>query len=150
MKTKKWSRIPSELEIASFDGLHCRKKYAECVRTGWTCPCCDRSVFELIRWSEITGPSWRAKYADEHGMGFTIALHEHHCHGSGRFPRTLICGDCNWADGAVKRKYKLPADWSFSPAEIRCFVKMKPHSGEATIIYEVARQIYMSVTGKQI
>jgi hypothetical protein len=55
----------------------------------------------------------RKLYGDESGMGFTIALHKHHCHGEGRFKPTVICGDCNSADGAAKRKLKLPPNVEF-------------------------------------
>jgi hypothetical protein len=75
-------------------------------------------------------------------MGFSVSIVEHHCHAYRRFDRATICGDCNSADGAVKRKLKLPESWSFSPAEIKRFVKMKIHSGETLIDYEEARRIY--------
>ena len=75
-------------------------------------------------------------------MGFTISLAKHHCHGNRRFPETLICGDCNSADGAVKRKLKLSENWSFSPYELSQFVKTSPHSGETRIDYDIARVLY--------
>lgn len=75
-------------------------------------------------------------------MGFTAPLTRHHCHGEGRFPQTVICGDCNSADGAVKRKLKLPASWSFSPTELSRFVSTPVHSGKTSIDYEIARLIY--------
>ncbi|WP_244858615.1 MULTISPECIES: hypothetical protein [Lysobacteraceae] len=75
-------------------------------------------------------------------MGFSISMTHHHCHGVGRFPRTLICGDCNSADGAVKRKLRLPQAWSFSPAEIGRFVSVVPHSGATVIDYEKAKRIF--------
>lgn len=75
-------------------------------------------------------------------MGFTISLTKHHCHAGCRFPRTLICGDCNSADGAAKRKLKLPDSWSFSPQEIGKFVATTPHSGKTLIDYDEARRIF--------
>lgn len=75
-------------------------------------------------------------------MGFTVTLTRHHCHGRGRFVETVICGDCNSADGAAKRKLGLPGDWSFSPREIGSFVQVAPHSGATQINYEVAQRIY--------
>lgn len=141
MKSKKWSKTPSAAEIAAFNGMHCKKQYLDALRSGWRCPCCRRSAQELIRWSEIKGPAWRAAYADEYGMGWTITLARHHCHGRGRFEETQVCGDCNSADGAVKRKLKLPARWSFAPHEIAQFVRGKPHEG-VTIDYNKAKAIY--------
>jgi hypothetical protein len=125
--------------------MHCSQLHREAVANGWRCPSCNRNANEVVRWTEILGPSWREKFADEFGMGFTTSLVYHHCHSeslSPRFPRTLICGDCNTADGAAKRKLGLPADWSFSPAELARFVKVLPHSGKASINYAIAHQIY--------
>jgi hypothetical protein len=150
-KSRKWSQLPTSAEIAAFTGLHCTRIYWGCVGSRWQCPCCDRSAQELIRWSEITGQYWRAHYGDTWGMGWTISFARHHCHnaesgGMGqRFETTLICGDCNGADGAAKRKLGLPAWWSFSPAEIREFVQCVAWSGRTVIDYEVAAAIYTGV-----
>lgn len=141
-KSKKYSRYPSAEELARFDGLHCARKYAWARANGWRCPSCARTAEELVRWSEIRGPSWRARYGDAFGMGFTVHMAEHHCHGGGRFPRVLMCGDCNSADGIAKRKLKLPADWTFSPAEIARFVTVTPYSGHTVIDYVVAKAIF--------
>jgi hypothetical protein len=134
--------MPTPAETAAFDGLHCHKVYREAVAQNWRCPCCQRSAHDLIRWTEIRGPSWRARYADEYGMGFTIGFANHHCHGHGRFLTTRICGDCNWADGAAKRKLKLAESWSFSVEEIAQFITVVPHSGKTTINYKRAQEIY--------
>lgn len=75
-------------------------------------------------------------------MGFTVTLTGHHCHGVGRFPKTLICGDCNSADGAAKRKLGLPVDWSFTPTEIGSFVAVSRYSGATQIDYDAAMRIY--------
>lgn len=141
-KTKKYSKIPTAAEIEAFTGMHCASLYRDAVRTGWRCPSCKRSPQELVRWTEIRGPTGRQRFADEHGMGFTISMSRHHCHGSGRFTTTLICGDCNSADGAAKRKLGLPEDWSFSPTEIGRFVAVIPHSGLTRIDFEEALRIY--------
>ncbi|PRD14063.1 hypothetical protein CQW29_18545 [Pantoea coffeiphila] len=47
--------------------------------------------------------------------------------GEPRFPDTIVCGQCNSADGTVKRKLNLPKSFSFSPSEIRVFIKARPH-----------------------
>lgn len=142
IKTRKYSRIPTDAEISAFTGMHCARLYAQALSQGWHCPSCVRHIQQLIRWTEIRGPSWRARLGDLHGMGFTITLTQHHCHGKGRFAQTLICGDCNSADGAVKRKLRLPASWSFSPQEIGQFVTVTPHSGRTTIDYTKAQNIF--------
>lgn len=81
-------------------------------------------------------------------MDWVAALHNHHDHsadymdiGTYRFPATLICGQCNSADGTVKRKLKLPKDFSFPPQEMREFIKATPH-GKHEIDYERARSIF--------
>ncbi|PKV11380.1 hypothetical protein CVO74_20175 [Xanthomonas prunicola] len=53
----------------------------------------------------------------------------------------MICDQCNSADGAAKRRHKLPANFSFSPTEIGSFVTAVPH-GAHTINYETALAIY--------
>ena len=143
----KWSKIPTPEEIYAFDGLHCHKIYQWAVFNEWCCPCCYRTAIQLIRWSKITGKTMRARYADEWGMGFTISFAQHHCHGNGRFSPTLICGDCNTADGTIKRIFKLPIDWSFSPEEIAQFVEPRPHSGYMRIDYNKAAKIYQAING---
>jgi hypothetical protein len=147
--TPRWLRAPTPAEIAAFDGLHCAALYREAVRTGWRCPSCDRTAEECIRWSYIRGPYWREQYGDAHGMGFTISLVRHHCHSTGEHDRTrvgrfepaLLCGECNVADGAAKRRLKLPRNFSFSPDEIGQFVTCWPHSGKVAIDYAKAAAI---------
>lgn len=142
MRTAKYARLPTQAELVAFTGMHCARLYQEAVRSAWQCLSCGRSARELVRWTEIRGQSWRARYGDEDGMGFTVTLARHHCHGAGRFAEALICGDCNAADGAAKRRLRLPAAWSFSPTEIGRFVKVVPHSGATRIDYDQARRIY--------
>jgi hypothetical protein len=143
-KTRKWSKIPTDAEIEAFDGVHCKSTYREAVARNWRCPSCKRSAQELIRWSEIRGPGMRVRYGDEYGMGWTISMAKHHCHAGHRFPDTLICGECNAADGVAKRELGLPRDWSFSPEEIAEFVSVVPHSGKTEINYAKAYAIYVA------
>ncbi|WP_454914455.1 hypothetical protein [Variovorax gossypii] len=143
-KTRKYSKIPSAADLAAFGGMHCSRIHHEAVASGWRCPSCNRNANEVVRWTEIKG-AWREKFADEFGMGFTTSLTHHHCHSElqlPRFQRALICGDCNSADAAAKRKLGLPADWSFSPAELAQFVRVAPHSGKTMIDYAIARVIF--------
>jgi len=155
-KTRKWYRPPTQQEIDAFEGVHVAGRYRRCVQIGWRCPCCNRTAQELIRWSFINGHTNRLKYGDEYGMGWTLALIEHHCHSGDRdgwlprFPVTLICGDCNSADGAAKRKLRLPEWWSFSPIEIKQFVTCVPHSGKTVIDYEKANKIWHEISLREI
>lgn len=147
MKSAKWSKIPTPDEIAAFDGRHCSSQYRKALRLNWRCPSCNRSAHELIRWTYINGATMRRLHGDEHGMGWSIALVTHHSHGARSFPQALLCGECNSADGTIKRKLKLPADWSFSPAELGQIVSATPHSGKTVIDYELAKMIYDEMTG---
>lgn len=140
MKAERWSRIPTPAEIEAFDGAHCSWKYRHAIRIGWRCPCCNRTPQELIRWSTIQ----HGKF----GMGWTISLVLHHCHGPGRFEETVICGDCNSADSAAKRKLGLPGNFSFSPREIAQFVKCAPHTGKTEIDYGKAQEIFAASAAK--
>lgn len=49
--------------------------------------------------------------------------------GLARFPRTLICGDCNVAEPAAKKIVEAPAEFSFAPFEIAQFIIVSDHSG---------------------
>jgi hypothetical protein len=99
----------------------------------WRCPACSRSKYQLLRYK---------------GDNLIAPLARHHDHaqsyvdiGKGRFKQTVICQDCNSADGAAKRKLNLPDDFSFSPAEIGQFVIGIPHAG-VSIDFECAREIW--------
>ena len=144
MKTAKYSRRPTQQELADFKGMHCKNIYLKAVATGWHCPCCNRNAQELVRWTDIRVAGWQDRYAETFGMGFTVTFAHHHCHkvSRPRFPRALICGDCNSADGAAKRVLKLPEDWSFTPQELSQFVRVKAHSGHTEIDYDVAKRLY--------
>jgi hypothetical protein len=136
-------RVPTALEIDGFTGMHCGRQYRVALRDCWRCPCCDRTAQECIRWAYISGPHWRGRFGDKNGEAWTIGLHEHHDHGwPPRFGPTVICCDCNSADSTAKRRCKIPNNWSFSPDEIRQFVKCAPHRGGSEIDYERAFSIY--------
>lgn len=81
-------------------------------------------------------------------MDWVAALHKHHDHsadymgfGVPRFPETLICDQCNSADGTVKRMLKLPKNFSFSPQEMQIFIGATPH-GKHEIDYERALELF--------
>jgi hypothetical protein len=146
-------RIPTLDECLSFDGAHCHaiwKSLAE----DWRCPGCQRTKFEILRWTRRKPPG-----ASESFMGWLAAFHTHHDHGSDRFgvspdgsfligprgPRrfedAIICDHCNAADGTAKRKLGLPAEFSFSAVEIGEFVTATPHAGHV-LDYDAAQAIY--------
>lgn len=146
-------RIPTSEEYFAFDGAHCRQIYQR-LDHSWRCPACNRTKYELLRWTMLYPRSPR-----QH-EGWAVGLHNHHDHradpvwiegkphSSGwlpRFPLTVICEQCNSADATAKRKLKLPATFSFSPAEIGSFVFATPH-GWHLLNYRQAEVIYESVS----
>ncbi|WP_291878967.1 hypothetical protein [Caulobacter sp.] len=139
--------MPTLADFEAFDGHHCRDIYAG-LPQGWTCPGCGRTPFEILRWA-VRFP--RTPNAFEDWVG---GYHTHHDHGVddvrfgratgpavARFPETVMCEQCNSADGAAKRKLGLRRDFSFAPWEIRRFVTAMPHSAH-TIDYEMAEALY--------
>lgn len=137
-------KIPTQDEFAAYKGAHCFQLWAS-TASDWRCPGCDRNKFELLRWTTRFPRSPKA-FKD-----WMAGLHRHHDHsvdhferGTRRFVETVICDQCNAADGAAKRILKLPAKFSFAPPEIRAFVVARPH-GKHQINYEIARAIFESL-----
>jgi hypothetical protein len=112
----------------------------------WRCPACGRSKFQLLRYK-----GGLPVYSDGNtkvASNLIAPLARHHDHsqgyvevGGGRFMETVICQDCNSAEGTAKRKLGLPSDFSFSPTEIGQFVRGIPHGG-VVIDFESAREIW--------
>ena len=100
----------------------------------WTCPSCHRSKFQIIRYVGCDNSSCCHN-------GWCAQINAYFCQ---RFPMTWICCDCRLANGIVKWKLQLDPQWNFSPSEMRHFVKIAPHSGDAEIDYDVAREIYFA------
>ncbi len=143
-RKRKLLKTPTFEDLEAYRGGHTRKLWAVLPRD-WRCPACSRSRFEILTWTKsITG------YGVPIGEYQWLApLHGHHDHRSDaagatpRFPATVICSDCNNADGRAKRQLALPAYFSFSPAELHQFVTGYPHNGvvidldRATGVYEM-------------
>ena len=138
-------RVPTMEEFLAYDGAHTKLLWQR-MGPDWRCPSCRRNKYEILRWT-TRFPKSAAPY-----MGWVAPLHGHHDHGSdspgsgirSRFPETIICDQCNSADGAAKRKLKLPSNFSFSPMEIGRFVKPQPH-GPHTIDYQLAQALYEAI-----
>jgi hypothetical protein len=136
-------KVPTIEEFKSHDGLHYKNLWRE-VGENWFCPACKRSKYQIMRWAK------RFPNSPNFFWDWVAPLQKHHDHSAsymsnhGRFPMTTICDQCNASDGAVKRKLKLPKDFSFTPQEIGCFVKATPH-GKHEIDYEIAKAIYEAI-----
>ena len=134
-------KVPTIADFNNYTGLHCHKIWVE-VGSDYICPCCNRSKFELLRWT-TRNPRKPTAFKD-----WVAILHRHHDHSahlmvrnSGRFRETIICGQCNAADGIAKRIHGLPKNFSFAPSEIRLFVKATAH-GAHKLDLVVAKNIY--------
>ncbi len=138
-------KIPTYEVYQSHDGLHYRQLWNS-IGDEWVCLGCGRSKFQIMKWTR------RFPNTPNSFMGWVAALHKHHDHSIGlfesgqtRFPETLVCGQCNSADGTVKRKLKLPSNFSFSPQEMRTFIRATPH-GKHEINYDLALTIFNLLT----
>jgi len=141
-------RTPTLADFQAFDGAHCRNLYQTLAET-WRCPGCARSKFEILRWtvrfpkSPAPFEGWVGGYARHHDHG-TDAVRYGRVRPDGRISRfadTIICEQCNSADGTAKRKLGLPAEFSFAPHEIRQFVTATPHGFHA-IDFDAARRLF--------
>jgi hypothetical protein len=150
-------RQPTPDEFAAFTGAHCKNIY-QGLSASWRCPSCERSKYELLRWTMLY-PNSPHKHE-----GWAAGVHEHHDHGAEatwvagrllyggqpqRFLPTVVCEQCNSADASAKKKLKLPSSFSFSPVEIGRFVVATPH-GWHLINYGIAQQIYHQVSQRTI
>jgi len=112
----------------------------------WVCPVCKRDKLSIAR----IGKSDK----------IILDIHEHHDHscqifnGVGqcnivseqllyvqRFKPTLICAECNVAEGNVKSALNLVSWFTFSPSEISQFIEPVPNK-KHKIIKDVALEIY--------
>lgn len=144
-------KIPTQEECINFTGAHCKLKFAS-LNANWRCPGCQRTKFELMRWT-LLFPN--KPHAHE---GWAMGLHTHHDHRADkyrlssvnaptllpRFHPELLCEQCNSVDAIVKRKLKLPLNFSFAPNEIAQFITATPN-GWHLIDYDIAALIYAQV-----
>lgn len=135
------TKVPSIEDYQNHTGLHYKNLW-KAVDDNWKCPACRRTKFQIMRWTKRFPNTPRAF------MDWVAALHRHHDHSvsifskqNSRFCETVICDQCNSADGAAKKKLKLPKKFSFSPYEIGQFVITTPH-GKHQINYHLAWAIY--------
>lgn len=144
-------KVPTQEEYRSYDGAHCFRLWRS-LSEDWNCPACGRSKFEIMRWTfRCKRKDPQTGRCLEKYEGWVAGLHKHHDHGADyvwrsffdsdetheqwrqrytaamRFPETVICDQCNAADGRAKRRLGLPAHFSFTPDEIGRFVLSAPH-----------------------
>lgn len=112
-------KMPDETVLAEIASQRLHYLWAR-VGSDWRCPICARSRIELLCLNRKG--VWHCRHLSLH--------HDHGCEAgfAERFARSVICGDCNLADGLAKRRLKLPAAFSFAPDEIARFIKPSPHA----------------------
>nr|WP_295107538.1 hypothetical protein [uncultured Caulobacter sp.] len=143
-----WSRQTRGLvEAHRATGLDLNRNWAEVPRS-WQCPCCQRTKAQIVRLSEhgvlLCHLEWHHDHLRDYGKavlrhrnslpenseeryGIMSALEatKDFCE---RFFTTLVCKDCNLAEGEAKRLLAdAPRDFSFSPAEIKRFIRPRPN-----------------------
>lgn len=141
-------KAPTREDYEAFDGAHCRTLY-QSLADDWCCPGCRRSKFEVLRWT------LRFPHSPGRFWGWAGGYHRHHDHSVDdvryrlapadgrveRFVETVLCEQCNVADGTAKKKLGLPSSFSFAPDEIRQFVTAVAHGFHA-IDYQTAQALY--------
>lgn len=162
----RWSPVTRDL-LARFgtDKLDLNESWANTWQH-WQCPCCLRLKADIARLStdrvllckidlhhdhlvDLAKQMFRAT-ADEtlseetrrmrtRARSAAFGLIE-------RFTPTLLCEDCNHADGDMKAALgqEIPPHFSFSPAEIARFVKPKPNASH-DIDNSIGREIWTQV-----
>ncbi len=105
------------------------------VPADWRCPCCFRSKAEFARLDKSGNLLCSIHWHHDHA----IDAYTKHMQGDPgawaalvqsclRFPRTLICNDCNTVEGNVKNEINAPEDFSFAPYEIASFISVRPNA----------------------
>lgn len=130
----------------------------------WICPCCNRTKFEISRVGNLN--QILAKLVAHHDhMGDLLkesfnqifaSVGTHETRGTGlnlveriasafaAHDEVLICEDCNHADSDGKKLVKAPKHFSFTPSQIKRFIKPGPHRGH-DIDEKAVREIWSEV-----
>lgn len=139
--------IPTRQDYEGYSGGHTPRKWV-LVGEAWRCPSCQRAKFEQLTWTRrrtayggrpVGEYIWLAPIVEHHDHSVDIFRNRMLARRP-RFAPTLICFDCNIAEGRIKRILKLPSDFSFSPIELNAIVTGYPHR-RVTEDLEVARLI---------
>lgn len=135
----------------------------------WRCPCCHRAKHEIARLDRNNNLLCPLHWHHDH-FGDLVSDKLPHVRGAttddaltlrsvqdglARFPETLICGDCNVAEGSqAKSLVGAPKYFSFAPFEIATFVEVRPNvphlvnEARAKAAFEAARPSMKLVSDK--
>jgi hypothetical protein len=136
--------------------------------TSWNCPCCQRAKPDLVRLTSTgvllchlewhhdhlrdrakailrgsnPAPEERERVALNRAIELCRSLVE-------RFFVTLVCQDCNAAEGLAKTALRgvIDPDFSFSPAEIAAFITVRPNQPHGVDV-DKARAIWADRAGE--
>jgi hypothetical protein len=153
MRRLRLIRVPTAEEFAAYRGEQCFALWRR-VGSSFVCPCCSRTKFQLLRW---TARAARPLAGEPLAFrGWMAGLHTHHDHEAdrdgvyhpelARFEATVICDQCNAADGRAKRALVLPKSFSFAPDEIARFVIATAHASHRLRL-DVALRIFKELRG---
>jgi hypothetical protein len=161
-----WSRQTKALmKRMGADKLNLNSNWAD-VRRDWCCEACQRRKTEIARVSDngvlLCQLDWHHDHLRDHAKGVFRPLIDDEdktpearalrrgidaCKDlTMRFFTTLLCADCNTAEGQAKIRLKglVPAYFSFSPQEIARFIRVTPN-GMHTIDDQAALEVWLEV-----
>lgn len=162
----RWSsQIKHAVEFHGASGLDLNNNWAM-IHQDWSCPVCRRSKWDILRLSkrnillaklelhhdhitdqitkvvaDLHGEDWRENFLKD-----SPAMLDKIEELIRRFDLSLICSECNAADGKVKTKFKdiIDSSFSFTAFEISKFINSKPH-GDHKIDYDSALELWKSL-----
>lgn len=130
-----------------------------CTRMSWICPACGRTKPEIVRLNTKGHLMCRLVEHHDHMKDLVKAEFERQCKAQrtivadevamrfaerasqmvSAYDNAIICDDCNAADPLAKSAANTPKDFSYSPQEIRLFVKPKPNVPHDIDVNEAVR-----------
>jgi hypothetical protein len=133
--------------------------------TLWSCPCCRREKAQIARLSGSGVLLCRLEFHHDHLADFAKRIFSEHNQRSEdqetniqigrakdalmlfveRFERTLICIDCNLAEGRAKLELakEIDSNFTFSPSQIASFIGVAPNRVHSIDI-EKARAVWLA------
>ncbi|CAJ5951587.1 Uncharacterised protein [Burkholderia pseudomallei] len=130
-----------------------------CTPMEWTCPACGRSKPEIVRLNTHGHLMCRLVEHHDHMKDLVKVEFERQCKAQkvivadefakrfaarasqmvSAYDNAFICDDCNAADPTAKAAVGTHKDFSYSPQEIRRFVRPRPNSPHEIDVEEAAR-----------
>ncbi|QWF62948.1 hypothetical protein KM864_18760 (plasmid) [Ralstonia solanacearum] len=148
----------SLVELFGAQGVDMTLAWA-CTPTTWACPACGRSKPEIVRLNSNGYLMCRLVEHHDHMKDLVQSEFERQCKSQkivvadesakrfaarasqmvSAYDNAIICDDCNAADPAAKGSVGTHRDFSYSPQEIRRFVRPRPNLPHDIDVDEAAR-----------